>query len=141
MLRSVPSAHAAQAPVVTANDRALPPSCAAEFEGACTSRDGRLRVFTRFEGTQKERRVRSGFYGGEGWMKDKFYSGRRILGFEDVASGKRALFVERLKGSRGYNAPSGRISYLPEPGIVLVLGIAPEKKPPVSYCIRLPARM
>jgi len=137
MLRSVPSV---QAPAVAANDRALPPLCAAEFEGTCTSRDGRLRVFTRFKGTHKVRRVRSGFYGGEGWMEDKFYSGRRVLGFEDVASGKRALFVERLKGSRGYSAPSGRISYLPEPGIVLVLGIAAEKKPLVSYCIRLPPR-
>lgn len=140
MLRSVPPVQAAQASVVAANDRALPPLCAAEFEGTCTSRDGRLRVFTRFEGTHKVRRVRSGVYGGEGWMDDKFYSGRRVLGFEDVASGKRALFVERLKGSRGYSAPSGRISYLPEPGIVLVLGIAPEKKPLVSYCIRLPPR-
>jgi len=81
-----------------------------------------------------------GFYGGEDPLEDKFYSGRRILGFEDVASGKRALFVERLKRSRGYSAPSGRISYLPEAGIVLVLGIGPEKKLPVSYCIRLPAR-
>jgi len=137
ILRSVPSV---KAPVVPAKDRSLPPSCATELEGVCTSRDGRLRVFTYFEGTYKARKVRSGFYGGEDPLEDKVYSGRRILGFEDVASGKRALFVERLKRSRGYSAPSGRISYLPEAGIVLVLGIGPEKKPPVSYCIRLPAR-
>ena len=137
ILRSVPSV---KAPVVPAKDRSLPPSCATELEGVCTSRDGRLRVFTYFEGTYKARKVRSGFHGGEDPLEDKFYSGRRILGFEDVASGKRALFVERLKRSRGYSAPSGRISYLPEAGIVLVLGIGPEEKPPVSYCIRLPAR-
>lgn len=136
LLRSVPSA---KAPVVPAKDRSLPPSCASELESVCTSRDGRLRVFTHFEGTYKVREVRSGFDGGERPMEDKFYSGRRILGFEDVASGKRALFVERLRRSRGYSAPSGRISYLPEAGIVLVLGIGSEKKSPVSYCIRLPA--
>lgn len=138
VLRNLPTARAEQAPVLAANERALPPLCAAEFEGACTSRDGRLRIFTRFEGTTKIRKVRSGFYGGEGWMDDKFYSGRRILGFEDVPSGKRALFVERLKNSRAYSAPSGRISYLPELGIVLVVGVAPERKAAASYCIRLP---
>jgi|SRR6185295_4962525 len=58
ILRSVPSV---KAPVVPAKDRSLPPSCATELEGVCTSRDGRLRVFTYFEGTYKARKVRSGF--------------------------------------------------------------------------------
>src|SRR5881398_3238346 len=63
----------------------LPPMCAEEFEGACTSRDGRVRITIHFDGKRREKRVRSGFYGGEGWMTDTVYTGLRTLSIEDLA--------------------------------------------------------
>jgi hypothetical protein len=117
---------------------ALPPMCGQEFEGACTSLDGRVRVSIRFEGKKKRKRVRSGFYGGEGWMDDTFYTGMRTLSIEDTASGRRAAFVERLRDSRGYTAPGGKLRYLPQDRLVLFLDTGMDKEPQRSYCVRLP---
>ncbi len=124
-----PTAEERGAPVGNPREWPLPVMCAQEFESSCTSLDGRVRIAIRFKGRRKQRRVRSGFYGGEGWMSDTFYTGTRTLSIEDVASGKRALFVERLRDSRGYTAPGNDLRYLPGRKLVLLLP---------SHCIRLP---
>lgn len=116
----------------------LPPLCAQQFEGACTSRDGQVRITTQFDGTRREKRVRSGFYGGDGWMKDTFFSGQHTLSIEHLPTGRKAVFIERLRDSRGYSAPGGSLRYFPERKLFLVLDIGEEKKPVNSYCIRLP---
>jgi hypothetical protein len=116
----------------------LPPMCAQEFEGACTSRDGQVRIATEFDGRRKVKRVRSGFYGGEGWMDDTFFSGRRTLSIEHLPTGRKAVFIERLRDSRGYSAPGASLRYFPEQKLFIALDLAEEKKPANSYCIRLP---
>ena len=116
----------------------LPPMCAQEFESSCISRDGLVRIATEFDGRRKVKRVRSGFYGGEGWMDDTFFTGRRTLSIEHLPSGRKAVFIERLRDSNGYMAPGGNLRYFPEQKLVLVLDIGEQKKPTNSYCIRLP---
>ena len=133
-----PTAAQAALPAGRPNEWALPPMCGQEFEGACTSLDGRVRVSIRFAGKSRTGRVRSGFYGGEGWMDDTFYTGTRTLSIEDTASGRRAAFVERLRDSRGYTAPGGKLRYLPQEGLVLFLDTGEDKTPRHSYCVRLP---
>jgi hypothetical protein len=97
-----------------------------------------VRIAVHFDGKRREKRVRSGFYGGEGWMTDTFYTGTRTLFIEDVASGRRASFVERLRNSRGYTAPGTQLRYLPEKSLVLALDMGEDRKAHASYCIRLP---
>ena len=116
----------------------LPAMCGQEFEGACVSNDGKVRIAVRFDGRRQEKRVPAGFYGGEGFMKDTFYTGTRTLTIEDVASGRVANFVERLRDSRGYIAPGRNLRYIPDRKRFVVLDIAEEQRPPHSYCIKLP---
>ena len=116
----------------------LPPMCGQEFEGACVSSDGKVRITVRFEGRRRQKQVPAGFYGGEGHMKDMFYTGTRTLTIEDVASRRVATFVERLHDSRGYIAPGNNLRYIPDRKRIVVLDIGEEKRPPRSFCIKLP---
>src|SRR6476620_3475309 len=116
----------------------LPPMCAQEFEGTCTSIDGQVRVATAFDGQRRVKRVRSGFYGGEGWMDDTFFTGGRTLSIEHLPTGRKTVFSERLRDSRGYSAPGASLRYFPEQKLFVVLDIGAEKKPASSYCIELP---
>ena len=111
-------------------DWPLPPMCAQEFEGACVSRDGRVRIATAFDGQRKSKRVRSDVY--------LFFTGMRTLSIEDLASGRKSVFLERLRDARGYSAPGGNLRYFPDKNLVMVLDIGVEKQPARSYCIRLP---
>jgi hypothetical protein len=134
-LQPASAAELARAPAVPGKDSALPALCAQLFEGTCTSHDGRVRISTSFKGKTKTRRVRSGFYGGEGWMNDEFRTGERSLVVEEVASGRRAVFVERLRNESGYTAGLAMTAYLPEAGAVLLFGIGEQRKPVRSYCV------
>lgn len=134
----VPTAAQRALPAGRPAEWPLPPMCAQEFEGACISSDAQVRVATAFDGTRRVKRVRSGFYGGEGWMDDTFFTGRRTLSIEHLPTGRKAVFLERLRDSRGYSAPGGSLRYFPGEKLFVLLDMGEEKKAVNSYCIALP---
>jgi hypothetical protein len=124
---------------VTVQHNPLPMTCAASFEGSCTSSDGRLRIATTFEGQQRRARVGGGFFGGEGRIDSTFYTGLRTLTIEHLPSRRLLRLQERLADTNGYSAPQTAIRYLPELRLVLLLGAAQERGVPLAHCIALPA--
>ncbi len=140
-LEPVPLAEVKAASVepVTVQHNPLPMTCAASFEGSCTSSDGRLRIATTFEGQQRSARVGGGFFGSEGRIDSTFYTGVRILTVEHLPSRRLLRLQERLVNTNGYSAPQTAIRYLPELRLVLLLGAGQEHGVPLAHCIALPA--
>ncbi len=124
---------------VTVQQNPLPMECAAAFEGSCTSRDGRLRIATTFDGSHRKARVGGGFFGTEGLIDSTFYTGVRTLTIEHLPSGRALRLRERLADANGYSAPQTAIRYLPELRLVLLLGAAQERGVPLAHCIALPS--
>ncbi len=83
----------------------LPMECAAAFEGSCTSRDGKLRITTTFDGRRRAARVGGGFFGTEGTIDTTFYTGVRTLSIEHLPSRLALRMQERLNNSYVYSAP------------------------------------
>ncbi|MCZ8221690.1 MAG: hypothetical protein O9337_19885 [Acidovorax sp.] len=141
-------AHLAQVPMdvlktgamepVVVQRNPLPMDCAAAFEGACTSRDGQLRISTSFDGQRRKAQVRGGFYGSEGLIDTTFYTGTRTLQIEHLPSGQAVRMREPLVNDRGYSAPQTAIRYLPELRLVLLLGVTQNRGMPVAHCMALP---
>lgn len=124
---------------VTVQQDPLPMACAAAFEGSCTSRDGRLRIATTYEGQRRKARVGGGFFGTEGLIDSTFFTGTRTLAIEHLPSGRALRLQERLADTNSYSAPQTAIRYLPELRLVLLLGVAQERGVPLAHCIALPA--
>ena len=127
---------AVQAVVVQQNP--LPMECAAAFEGSCTSRDGKLRITTAFEGRRRAARVGGGFFGTEGTIDTTFYTGVRTLSIEHLPSRLALRMQERLNNSNGYSAPQTAIRYLPELQRLLLLGASEAQGMPMAHCVALP---
>ena len=117
----------------------LPMECAAAFEGSCTSRDGKLRISTAFDGRRRPARVGGGFFGTEGTIDTTFYTGVRTLSIEHVPSGRVLRMQERLNNANGYSAPQTAIRYLPELQRLLLLGASEAQGMPLAHCVALPA--
>ena len=116
----------------------LPMECAAAFEGSCTSRDGKLRITTAFEGRRRAARVGGGFFGTEGTIDTTFYTGVRTLSIEHLPSRLALRMQERLNNSNGYSAPQTAIRYLPELQRLLLLGASEAQGMPMAHCVALP---
>jgi hypothetical protein len=139
-LRAVGLAEVKRADVtgITVKSAALPYGCAASFEGGCKSKDGRLAVATRFEGTYRIKKVGGGFFGTEGKIDAHFYTGKRTLSIQHFASGKKIEYQEKLKDVQGYNTAENQLVYLPEHSLVLLIGLPAANKAPIAECIKLP---
>lgn len=124
---------------VTVQQDPLPMVCAAVFEGSCTSRDGRLRIATAYEGQRRKARVGGGFFGTDGLIDSTFFTGTRTLSIEHLPSGRALRLQERLADTNSYSAPQTAIRYLPELRLVLLLGVAQERGVPLAHCVALPA--
>jgi hypothetical protein len=139
-LRNIPVSDVKRPDVkpITVREAPLPFGCAASFQGTCTSKDNRLTINTRFDGTHRIKKVGGGFYGTEGKIDAHFYTGQRTLSIEHIESGKKIEFVERLNDTPAFATAERQIAYLPKLSLILLIGLAKERGVPVAGCIKLP---
>ncbi|PJI97796.1 hypothetical protein CLU85_2595 [Acidovorax sp. 69] len=139
-LEPVPTAllHTPAVQAVLVQKNPLPMECAAAFEGSCTSRDGKLRITTAFDGRRRAARVGGGFFGTEGTIDTTFYTGVRTLSIEHLPSRLVLRMQERLNNANGYSAPQTAIRYLPELQRLLLLGASEARGMPLTHCVALP---
>lgn len=139
-LEPIPTAQlrAPSVEAVVIQQNALPLQCAAAFEGSCTSRDGKLRITTSFEGKRRAGQVRGGFFGSENSVPTTFYTGVRTLSIEHLPSRRSVRMHEQLNNTNGYSAPQSAIRYLPELQRIVLLGASEARGMPTGHCIALP---
>lgn len=112
----------------------LPFGCGAGFVGECSSQDGKLHIALTFDGKRYEKKL-SSIFGSD--VEYEFRDGIRKLVITDNATGRKAVFHERLDDTPEYLGYEGRLIYLAKEKLMILFPPVGLSRPTPTWAILL----